>query len=1646
MKHLFTHLFFLGLALCLYNNALSQVPTFIINPQDTTVEAGATLSIDVTVENFTELTVSGYNIRWNTEILEYQSLSNITGDLPGFTEGSAVSGQGGGDGNVAVAWLSPDLVTPHSLPNDTRLFTINFTAVEAGTTDISIVNLEIADDQVEPTDGEVQDGSVTVTGDGGGGNGDPDGPLELNIGSGADSTGTIVCVPVTVDNFINIEGMQFTIEYDDDVLEFTGAQNLNLSDLSESAFNPVGNGMVRFSWFNQTDTAGVTLSSGSRIFDLCFRLVGAGQSSSNISITGNSIAIEITRNGEQIVLDDMIGSIDITGEGEGINGLTVRASQETVNPGQDVCVDISVSNFVDLEGLQYTLEWDPNVIRFDTLMLTGNLEDLNESSFSTANVDDGLLLLSWNDISAPVGVTLPNGTVIYQVCFETIGSEGQSSPIDFTGQTEAITSEGLIEFNGIPGRVDINEDVMVMDCPPDAFPVCASNEEAGIGEEVCVVVTAQNFNEIVSMEFSMGWNTSLLEFKEINVDDSQLGGLSVASFGNTAADQGKLSFSWLDQVTPDLSGVTLPNGSELFKVCFTTLAEGLAAFRFTEDPNQFEIIVGADTREEEFNGNNGSVTIGETSCLPTNLSVNTATDISCTGANDGAISINVEGTGPFTYNWQGPNDFTADTKDISGLAPGNYTVMVTSCAPSVSMTFSVDEPAELTATPEVTRNVGCFGDDDGAIDLSVSGGTGAYTYTWSNSLPAQQDQTGLAAGMYSVTVTDENGCTASATGIEVIGPTEALAIEAATTDVVCGGTATGAIDLTITGGVPDYTVAWSDNNSNTDRTNISAGTYAVTVTDAGGCEVTRNNIEVVNMNPPLVISDSTVTAIGGDTGGAIDLTVSGGNGNYTFAWSGPENFTADTEDIAELEMPGTYCITITDGNSCTFEKCYSLTAPLTVSGDIQNTCNGMQNGSIQIDIVGGCEPYTYEWNDGSEAEDRVMLGANIYFVTITDCQGNSVTSNFTISESTSIVSNQAITNETGSQINDNGEIALNVTGGTTPYDFEWSNGDSTAMITGLDAGEYSVTITDSNGCTAENSFTVEYDPTAPTLANTTITDVSCIGENDGGLSFVVRNGDPTYTINFEDGFSATLSNYNDTLTRTGLEAGDYAFTITDANGLNTEMMLTVDAPDIFDVNASVFSNTNPNTCNGQLQLAVSGGNGNYSYEWSDGSTTRNLVGLCAGSYTVTISDGSACSQVETFNISLFNAEANASPADCPQDSPTGTLDLSLNGGAGPFTFLWKDEDGNELSVMEDLQNVDAGVYTVEITEASGNTLTRTFTIGSISELDVEVDRTNFNGFNVSCAGEMDARLIAEGMNSSGYSYEWTTPNGQTTQGAVLQNIGAGTYTITVRDATCANSREIMVSEPPALEATMMAMDVRCNGDRDGEAEIVPMGGVPISANEPYTYSWSHDENNEFPAAIGLEPGNYSVTATDRNGCTIVENFEIEEPAPLIVNLETTAFQNNQGGSATAFVMGGLEPYMYRWEPSGSMQPMIEGLKPGNYNLTVTDMNGCEKVLVAEIVDFDECLQSKSVITPNGDGMNDIFTISCIQSFPNPRLEVYSRWGQQVYVQDNYDNTWQGTDGGGAELPEGVYYYVLQYENSAGEVQQRMGAVTLLRKE
>ena len=362
-------------------------------------------------------------------------------------------------------------------------------------------------------------------------------------------------------------------------------------------------------------------------------------------------------------------------------------------------------------------------------------------------------------------------------------------------------------------------------------------------------------------------------------------------------------------------------------------------------------------------------------------------NVSCNGFSDGSIDISVSGGTPdYTYLWS--NGET--TQDISGLAAGFYSVTVTDangCTDTID-NIEITEPDELMAELDDTTNVSCNGDSDGAIDISVSGGTPDYTYLWSNG-ETTQDISGLAAGFYSVTVTDANGCTDTIDNIEITEPDELMAEVDDITNATCNGELDGAIDISVSGGTPDYTYLWSNGATTQDLTGVAAGLYSVTVTDANGCTDTIDNIEIEDPSTlEAEVDDITDVSCNGFTDGAIDISVSGGTPDYTYLWSNGET----TQDVTGLEA-GMYSVTITDANGCIYNlNDIQVGEPeiLDVQVQVQDiSCPGFSDGMITFTASGGTPPYFSDLGDFDDDGILVLdnLGPGIYGTVVSDSNG-----------------------------------------------------------------------------------------------------------------------------------------------------------------------------------------------------------------------------------------------------------------------------------------------------------------------------------------------------------------------------------------------------------------------------------------------------------------------------------------------------------------------------------------------------------------------------------------------------------------------------------------------------------------------------------
>jgi hypothetical protein len=604
----------------------------------------------------------------------------------------------------------------------------------------------------------------------------------------------------------------------------------------------------------------------------------------------------------------------------------------------------------------------------------------------------------------------------------------------------------------------------------------------------------------------------------------------------------------------------------------------------------------------------------------------THVNVACFGGLTGTIDLTVSGgTAPYAYVWSN----AATTQDLAGLGSGSYSVIVTDddgCTSTLVVTLT--QPAAALSLTETHTNPLCFGALNGSIDLSVSGGTAPYSYLWNNAA-ITQDLTGLAAGGYSVTVTDANGCSALL-AVTLTQPA-ALVATATATPVACFGGATGTVTLAVSGGTAGYAFLWSNGATTQNLTGLLAGSYTVTVTDSHGCTASAS-ATVIQPASALLVSETHVNlACFGALTGSIDLTVSGGTAGYSYLWSNG----ATTQDLANLGA-GSYSLTVTDAAGCTSLLSVTLTQPAAALSltetHLNPLCFGALTGSIDLSVSGGTAPYSYLWSNSATTQDLAGIGAGSYSVTVTDANGCGAVLAVSLTQPLALLATATATPAACFGGTD-GAVTLAVSGGTAPYVFVWSNGETTQDIAALAAGSYTVTVIDANNCTVSTSATVAQP--ALLVAVATATPVACFGAATGTVTLAVSGGTAGYSYLWSNG--ATTQNLS------GLLAGGYSVTVTDAHGCIATAAATVTQP----ASALLVSETHTTTCatnpDGTIDVTVAGGTSPYTYLWSNGATTQDLAGLSAGTYSVTVTDAAGCpaSLSATVVLRTFTITASA---------------------------------------------------------------------------------------------------------------------------------------------------------------------------------------------------------------------------------------------------------------------------------------------------------------------------------------------------------------------------------------------------------------------
>ena len=1571
--------------ICLFlSTAVFAQPEFFVQPQDPNANVGDTVVVDVKVNDFVLLQSFQYSVNWNQSLLEYVEIINTNSDL-GMLPPPAPLNFGIANvnmGQLSVIWSDADL-SGESLTDSTILFSIRLEVLGTGgaTSTVSISDNPTVREIIDQNFNDITNTTTFTNGPATeeGYNNPPPPPFNpcdtssvFNLIAQNDTvpTGDPVCLDVYACNWTDIVSASYTMDYNPSVLQFNSIENLNLDQLTLGSFGTTNPGFITFSWIDSTGN-GVTVPAGTAIYQVCFTAIGPGGSVDTLKFTDSLTDIEITdanSNGAHIGMESSGGEVTISGMGS--SALTLNVSSATAENGDNVCLDVKVQNFEMISGLQYSMGWDPTILSYDQIIITGNLTPLSvpgNFNTSTALTDQGKLTLSWNTNLAN-GTTVPDDSTIYRVCFDVIGSAGQTSNVSFTddpSMREALQEDGMGNTSQVP-MITTNGNVQVIGA--GGFELHGSDETGATGDTVCVDISTRGFNNLVATTYSFEWDDSVLDFIEIRNN------ILPPSTNTNLDNSSKFTIQWQDVL---VSGVTLSDDTIMFEACFEIIgANGTSSpITFTNTPTQnIEILQNdamGNTSEIPASLFHGSVNVQNGSVLT--ITQADLTHLDCNGDSDGAIDITVSGgASPYTFAWSN----SEATEDISGLIAGDYTVTITDAmSNTVTETYTITEPGAISFGSTFTEPT-CNGDSDGSIDITVGSGTPPYTFAWSNS-ETTEDLSNIPAGDYTVTITDDNGCTIVET-VTVTEPDE-LALNATVVNAGCGSTCDGSVTLNVTGGTAPYTYDWSiDMFDGSDAaTGLCAGTINVRVTDANGCFIVMD----FTINQASAISASataTDVSCGGAADGSIDLTVTGGTPPFAYAW---DNGAGSNEDPSGLSGTTTYCVTVTDHGGCTATACATVNEPTAISTNPTITdldCNGAANGSISLAPTGGTGPYTYLWDYNNETTATISgLDAGNYDVTITDDNGCTRTATYSVDEPSAINISASVTSESAFGAMD-GAIDLTVSGGTPAYTFNWNPGGlSTEDLSMLSPGQYDVTVTDDNGCTSTMSFTVNSGD-APEITVESVTHPACNGSSNGSIDISVTGGTSPYMFQWDDNSNSTTEDIN------GLPAGTYSVTVTDQNSVTAVISSPVVLTNPTDVTIN-FNKTDascPGVSDGSFDVAVSGGNGPYTYNWDNGLTPNGqsaYTGLAAGTYNGTVTDANFCTAMVSITISEPSAislnNAIVTDALCANEA-SGAIDITVTGGAAPYTFAWNDSNN---SMTEDLSNIFAGDYVVTITDSNGCTaISNLMSVDEGAAIVITVD----NVVDASCPGVPDGSIdITVSGGSPNYSFEWFNNVDMFSIAEDVAQLRGGTYTVIVTDARgCqVTSPPVTVLEPNALDINATITNTSIQND-DGAITINVSGG-----NQPYTYNWSGPSNN-FTSMnediFGLMPGYYYLTVTDDEGCnTKMDSLLVEGVVFAIADVTNVSCNGQSDGKVDVTIMGGIPPFTYQWS-NGLQIEDLTNLPAGPITLTITDNAGSEFIETFIITEPPALVFQSIDVTPNsGNGNNGAINITMAGGTP-----------------------------------------------------------------
>lgn len=844
---------------------------------------------------------------------------------------------------------------------------------------------------------------------------------------------------------------------------------------------------------------------------------------------------------------------------------------------------------------------------------------------------------------------------------------------------------------------------------------------------------------------------------------------------------------------------------------------------------------------------------------------------------------------------------------------------------------------------------------------------------------------------------------------------------------------------------PDsFVITDSLHNSTTGPAIPQVARYTITPRSlATGCADGPSVVDSITVHPTAdtYMSTDSVRCYLESNGTATVLAENGIN-IFTYEWDDPLN---QTNSTATGLIEDVYTVTVTDNQGCIKIDSVNVGQPdllVPFIDTVKNvSCNGRFDGYIIADPYGGNGQYNYLWSTGETTDSIGSLNGNYYYLTVTDWKGCLKDTTVLLDEPPQ-TSMDILTKHISCYGANDGELEVDAIGLTN---YEWSTGATTAKITNLHAGFYSVTAFNAEGCKSTQSQEV-HEPDPLVIDSIVPGPISCAGDADGTVDLYVSGGNTInyYTdIPFDEPYNYSWTTTDGTgLTagiqnQSGLSGGTYYVTVSDWRNCMANDSATVNEPPEYSSTIAATDVTCFGDNNGEIDLQVTGGNTEdpYTFVWTtpNGSglseSSEDQSGLTQGDYYVTIYDAKDCELQNNAVISeppLLEATVSEEDLNCFGIND-GSAVVDITGGTGAYSIEW-----STGSTEDSIYNLAAGNYSVTVIDANGCDTINNFQLSEPDEIE-----SSFESENITCFGYSNGKIVITTTGGTiPYNYVWS--DASIANDSIAENLGPGQYTVSVIDNNnCEHTRDIELTQPDPLTADVEKSDITCYGEIDGYIVLNMFGGTP-----EYTYSWSNGLSE--PSANMLSEGDYSITVTDIHDCLIDTTIHIEEPDELTINpiVIRPTCPDIENGSIDLNINGGRTPYIIYWD-NGSFDENLSEIRSGIYDVLITDSSLCEldtSFTVRSAHDF--CIDIPTAFSPNDDNINDKWVIDMQGLYPYAEVEIFDRWGNRVFYSKGYEESqyWDGTVNG-KKLPMDNYFYIIYLRNGSRRIS---GTVTLLR--